>query len=386
MSSGRHILAERVPVEAIYLNHAGTSWPKPVDVQQAVVQAMSRSPSEWSQQFEISRQRLCNYFHISDPQQLLLTPGCTSALAVAIADLAWKPGDRVLISNWEHHGLHRPLLKLQQLGVQVETIPPEEQSPVDLSILNESLAAGRVKLVAMTAACNVTGEHLPVSDVIELAHRYNALVLIDAAQVVGWLDLNLSTYGADFVAFGGHKGLQAPWGIGGLFIADHVHMECTSAQCELSAQANGSKVSPRPGYCDVGSVDQFVLAGLGASLPWLQSQERENRLPLGQQLARHLRQQLETIPSVSLCRPGHVENALPTIALTVAGLPSTRVAKSLATHGLIVGSGMQCAPMAHQALGTELNGVVRISIGIGQSQAEIDEALQRFNFALKRGL
>ena len=124
-----------------------------------------------------------------------------------------------------------------------------------------------VGLVAITAACNVTGELMPYDEVIRMAHRYGSMVLVDAAQIVGWQDLDLPRLSANVVAFGGHKGLQAPWGIGGLYLSDRAGMECTSAQCDLpSAGESKGIVTQRPGYCDVGSVDQYALAGLHAAV------------------------------------------------------------------------------------------------------------------------
>ena len=104
---------------------------------------------------------------------------------------------------------------------------------MDLVALEQSLAARDVGLVAVTAACNVTGELLPIEQIIELSHRYDAMALIDAAQIVGWVDLNFDELGADMVAFGGHKGLQAPWGIGGLYVARSAKLKCATAQCAI---------------------------------------------------------------------------------------------------------------------------------------------------------
>ena len=108
--------------------------------------------------------------------------------------------------------MYGPLQKLMGNGVAVDSVPADHDSPMDLVALGQSLAARDVGLVAVTAACNVTGDLLPIEQIIELSHRYDAMVLIDAAQIVGWVDLNFDELGANMVAFGGHKGLQAPWG------------------------------------------------------------------------------------------------------------------------------------------------------------------------------
>ena len=111
-------------VRDLYLNHAGTSWPKPQVVSDAVRDAMSIAPAEWPQRFDEAHQAIAEFFGVSRREQILITPGCTSALAVGIGDALIPSGKRVLTSRWEHHALHRPLLKLASTGVRVEHIPP----------------------------------------------------------------------------------------------------------------------------------------------------------------------------------------------------------------------------------------------------------------------
>ena len=111
----------------LYLNHAGTSWPKPRVVSQAVHDAMSASPAEWPQRFDEAHQAIAEFFGVRRREQVLLTPGCTSALAVGIGETLIASGQRVLTSRWEHHALHRPLLKLASTGARVEYIPPRKR-------------------------------------------------------------------------------------------------------------------------------------------------------------------------------------------------------------------------------------------------------------------
>ena len=374
----------------LYLNHAGTSWPKPRVVSEAVREAMNASPARWPRAFDEAHQAIAEFFGVSRREQILLTPGCTSALTVGIGDALIASGQRVLTSQWEHHALHRPLLKLASTGVRVEYIPPGRSkltdgpvSPLDLDWLEQELARRDVGLVAITAACNVTGELLPYEEVIRIAHRYGSMVLVDAAQIVGWLKLDLPRLGADMVAFGGHKGLQAPWGIGGLYLSDRAEMECTSARCELPvAGKSDGKGAPRPGYCDVGSVDQFALAGLHAAIGMLGRQNIETHLANARGQIRRIRASLTRIDGLRIFGPAEPNQGMPTLALVVSEFSSSELASRLKQHGLIVGSGIHCAPLAHQTLGTQASGLVRLSVGIGQPDDEIDDAIDRLRSAL----
>ncbi|MEM7466935.1 MAG: aminotransferase class V-fold PLP-dependent enzyme [Pseudomonadota bacterium] len=356
--------------QSIYLNHAGTSWPKPNVVIDAVRDAMRVSPYDWGEHFEQAHQAIAAFFGIRNFNQLLLTPGCTSSLAIAVADIDCGGRNRVLTSAWEHHAMHRPLLKLAEHGVTIDYVPPSEDSALDLNKLEQQLSKGDVGLVAMTASANVTGDLLPVESVVELAHRYDAQVLLDAAQVVGWLELDFCSLGADLIAFGGHKGLQAPWGIGGLYIAEQARMKCVSAQCELATADRPL----RPGYCDAGSVDQVALAGLHAAVRWLRQSDR----PANLTTARH---QISRIAS-SLISAGarcsskqSSSQRMPTVAFSFQDKSSSEIAAALKKWGVIVGSGLQCAPLAHQTLGTDAIGLTRISVGIEQSENDIQAAI-----------
>ncbi|MFT4561275.1 MAG: cysteine desulfurase/selenocysteine lyase [Gammaproteobacteria bacterium] len=354
----------------IYLNHAGTSWPKPQVVADAVRDAMTRSPSRWGEHFEQARHTTAEFFGIRDPDQLLLTPGCTSSLAVAIGDIDLCGRRRVLTSVWEHHAMHRPLLKLAESGVTVEYVPPSDESPLDLNQVEHQLSKGDVGLIAITAAANVTGDLLPFEEVIKLAHRHDAQVLLDAAQLVGWLDLDFIALGADLIAFGGHKGLQGPWGIGGLYVAHSARMNCSSATCELPQTDR----KLRPGYCDVGSVDQVALAGLHAAIAWLKRIDRSVDIgPAREQIGQ---MEAALMDAGARCfRIKEPSRRMPTLAFSVADRPSAEIAASLKTLGIVVGSGLQCSPLAHQTMGTENEGLVRISVGIGQNAREIQAAI-----------
>lgn len=375
----------------VYLNHAGTSWPKPSHVVGAVRDAMACDPSMWPDRFDEAHRLICREFGVQRPEQLLLTPGCTSALSTAISSLGLSERGRVLTSCWEHHALDAPLQRLTEHGISVERIPPNDNCCFDLNRFEQSLKAGDVSLVAVTAACNVTGDMLPVKEIIELSKRFGAMTLIDAAQIAGWYKLDWEDLGADIVVFGGHKALQAPWGIGALYMADSARMICTSTSCEIPTASSGSDscrlagthVAPRPSYCDVGSVDQFSLAGLKASVDALGKPENLDRLAVAQSQSSRIRASLASYPHVRIFGSSDRENRLPTIAFNIPRTDSSTVATKMRELRIIVASGLQCSPQSHRTLGTEAHGVVRISVGVNQPDSQIETAINRINVVLQ---
>ncbi|TWT57858.1 Cysteine desulfurase CsdA [Thalassoglobus neptunius] len=363
---------------SVYLNHAGTSWPKPETVQKAVQNALQESPEDWGARFEHGHKRVAEFFGIENPDDLLLTPGCTSALSLALFDQPLQPEDEVLTSGFEHHAMERPLIKLGEMGIVTRVIPPTQDRLVDLEMLETSLTSGRVRLMAMTAACNVTGDLLPWNEVGELCHRHEVPFLLDAAQVAGWIDLDFSRSQVDFVAFAAHKGLQSPWGIGGLYCSPQAKMHCQSASCSIVPSPN-SESPKRPSYCDTGSVDRIALEGLAAATEWLNQEEASVRLSKARAQIGRFEEVLKADSRVKLVSREPLQARLPTVAFIVDGISPGDLADSLEQRSLIVSAGFQCAPSAHETLGTSEQGVLRLSLGPLTSDAEINftcEALQ----------
>ncbi|MCO4770960.1 MAG: aminotransferase class V-fold PLP-dependent enzyme [Deltaproteobacteria bacterium] len=344
-----------MPEPTLFLNQAGTSWPKPEPVRKAVADALVQDPALWGEAFASAHLAVAEWFGLSSTERLLLTPGGTSALSAAIGGLEWTPGDRVVTSAMEHEALAVPIRALAERGVRRTVIPRWRAQPFDLGALERTLRAGDVRLVAVTAVSNVTGERLPIEDIVDLAHEHDARCLVDAAQLVGWERLDLSGLDADLVAFAGHKALHGVWGIGGLYVAPDL---------------------ATPGWCDVGSVDRAALAGLVAAVDWLAQPAQSGRLGRALALAERLVGWLDTYEAIILHGRGAPGWRLPTVAFTVQGTGPGTIARALEAHGVVASGGHQCAPETHVALGTSPDGVVRISFGAQHTEADLDRLLE----------
>lgn len=357
--------------ETVYLNYAGTSWPKP-DVAVAAANSIFKTdPSKWPARFQADHRTVAKFFGV-DTSRLLLTPNCTSALSLALRDQPWSTGDRVLTSRFEHHALYRVLTQLRQRGVDVSELPISGSELVDLATLRDELVRGRVRLVAMTAACNVTGQQLPIAAATELAHRYGARMLVDGAQIAGWSDINLRDTEVDLFTFAGHKAPHGPWGVGGLYVSPDMEMSCPLATCEIQSESS-RQFSSMPGYCDAGSVDLSALAGLAAAVDWLQEPAQHDRLTRARDLAEELTATLRGLPGLTIHGDVPFDNKMPTLAITVRQMDSSRVAEHLRTHGIVASGGFQCAPRAHDSLGTSQTGVVRLSFGPSNQEADVEQ-------------
>jgi selenocysteine lyase/cysteine desulfurase len=325
----------------LYLNAAGTSWPKPAPVHQA---SHPIPPDRWPAAFADAHAAIAAALHVP-PTHFLPTPGCTSAIRVWLAQRRWQPGTRVLVSGMEHDALSRPILALRDQGVEVVVLPRAPDGPLDTDALAYQLDRGGVALVALSLVANVTGERLPVEAVVRRCRAAGARVLVDGAQATGWWPLDLAALGADAFVFAGHKGPQAPTGVGGLVVSDPDEL---------------------PDYCDTGSVDLLALRGLAAGLAWMGAEPRHAAARAVEQVFR------AGIASHVAVFPNPPDGAPTTAFRPRRGTPGA-LARRLRTAGIVLSGGHQCAELTHRTLGTWPDGVCRASFGplITEEQARV---------------
>lgn len=346
----------------IHANHAGSTWPRPTGVAEAMQRALAAEPTHHGRLYDEAHATIARWFELPSPERLVPTGSCTQALAIVLGDLPWRSGDVVVTSSLEHHALVRPVQKLvHERGVVHRAMPRAANGgPIDLDAVAATLRAGGVRLVAVTGASNVTGELLPIAELAALAHAHGATFLLDSAQIAGVLPCDVRSLGVDVLVFAGHKGLHGPLGIGGFWAAKTVAFECPAAQCEIATDgAPQVPMAPFPGFCDTGSVNLPALLGLATGLACLDAQPpfvRERPV----RLASWLRQQVrDRWPERLLGGSGPHTGAL---SLRLEAERLARAESHFAARGIVVRAGQHCAPMALAALGVP-QGCLRLSFG-----------------------
>lgn len=355
----------------IHCNHAGSSWPKPPGVAKAMQHALVAAPTEHAALYAQAHAAIVDSFGLPAPERLLLTSSCTQALGLVFADLPWQPGDVVITSSLEHHALARPVQKLaHERGVVHVRARYRPGLPIDLGVVEAALRAGRVRLVAVTGASNITGERLPIAEIAALAHDHGALLLLDAAQLAGVVPFTVAELGVDILVFAGHKGMYGPLGIGGFWASPAVEFACPSAACELGDRAMGA-FRPYPGFCDVGSVNLPGACGLAAAVAWLAALPLEQReRPLA--MAARLRGLLRERPYLPVLGGDGPHTATLSLRLSPARLAAAQV--GFERRGIVVRAGLHCAPWALAAL-AEPAGCLRISFGPTNDWADVDAVM-----------
>ncbi|MDP3850747.1 MAG: cysteine desulfurase [Luteolibacter sp.] len=200
------LLASRHYYEAINSNiHRGTH-------------RLARAATE---AFENARQTIASHLHASSSDEVIFTSGTTAGINLVANVLTLSGrigrGDEVLVSALEHHSNIVPWQMLcQRTGATLKVIPCHDDGTLDQAAFRETLAGGRVKILALMWISNAFGTVNPVIEMTRAAKHAGALVLIDAAQSIAHLPANVQELGADFLAFSGHK-IYAPTGIGALW-------------------------------------------------------------------------------------------------------------------------------------------------------------------------
>jgi len=359
----------------IYLNNAGTSWPKPKEMNIAMTGFQELSPLDWNNAYKKNMHVISDFFNVQPSiGEFLFTGSCTAALALAMGEFSWKAGDKLLISSLEHHALGRwfHLLQLQRgiIGIQ---IPRSESSPLDLNVLEDELKKG-ARMVAFSMASNLTGEILPYKEIIDLTKRYGTKCLLDGAQLAGIVPIDLTALKPDFFVFAGHKGTLGPQGIGGLYLANSIQMDCPNAVCEINL-GNSPKYNT-PSFCDVGSLNMAAMYGLSAGLNWHVKKGWEFLQHRRIELTARLRSGLSQLEDIRILGNESNDHTSGAVAVHSDKHDLALLHKVLLDrHKIVTSFGYQCAPMAHETMKSDDTGALRISVGPETTMEELDVLL-----------
>ncbi|MGQ9583792.1 MAG: aminotransferase class V-fold PLP-dependent enzyme [Anaerolineae bacterium] len=369
----------------IYLDNAATSWPKAPGVAEAMARFLQeeagnpgrsghRLARAASARVQATRQALARLLGVSEPERVVFTLNATDALNLALKGLL-RPGDRVITSRMEHNSMTRPLRALQAAGVEVVKVPCFSDGLVEAEAVAQALRRP-TRLLAITHASNVAGTIQPVAELARLAHEAGAWVLVDGAQTVGALPLQVEELGADLLAFSGHKGLLGPTGTGGLYVGPGIELRPVREGGTGTHSESDAQPEELPHRLESGTPNTVGLAGLGAALDYLERRGLEAIREHERRLVEVLRDGLGKIPGLTLYGPRDPRSQAGVVSFTLEGWSPTEVAAILdASFDVAVRPGLHCAPDAHRTLGTFPAGTVRLSPGPFNTVDEMDQVV-----------
>lgn len=367
----------------IYLDNAATSFPKPTQVIRAMAGTLEKiggNPGRSGHRLSLSGGRVINacreeaaaFFHMDRPEQVIFTLNCTDALNIAIRG-SLHCGDEVIVSHAEHNAVMRPLMGYQAQGlIRVVTLTPDAMGIIQPHTLQAAITA-KTALVIICHASNVTGIIQPVSRLGAICRENGVPLLVDAAQTAGVLDTSLTALRADMVAMPGHKGLLGPHGTGLLLLGDGMlprplREGGTGSQSEAMLQP-----SDLPERYESGTVNLPGIAGLYQGIRFVRHHQMDIR-EYEDGLCQRLLSGLLQIPRLQVL--GHRDAPrVGVVSFTLNAMDSSQTADALDQMGFAVRAGLHCAPSIHQYMGTLESGAVRASIGIYNTEQEVDDFL-----------
>ncbi len=308
-------------------------------------------------------------------EEIIFTSGATAG--VNLVARSWgeanlRAGDIVVLSIAEHHANIVPWLQLQKkIGIKLEYIPLEADGSWDLLAAKKLLNKRRVRLLAVSQVSNVLGIINPVAQLTKLAKQKGIVTLIDAAQSVAHLKIDVKKIACDFLVFSGHK-LGGPTGIGILYGRQELLLATPpfmgGGDMISFVKSDSFGVSDLPYKFEAGTPNIAGVVGLGAALKYLESVGYNSIHKQEQGLTIYFLQKIKKLKAVKIF--GTAKAKLPIFALTINGIHPHDAADILGQAGIILRAGHHCAQPLHDYLGVPAT--LRASLSFYNTKKEID--------------
>jgi len=366
---------------SIYLDNAATSHPKPEAVYDAVMHAMReigasagrgghRRSMEASRQLFQAREAIARLVSIPDSSRVIFTHSATEALNLALHGVL-LPGDHVITTSMEHNSLLRPLFSLRKRGVEVTIVAAGSDGLVDPDEVRRALRR-TTRMIAAGHVSNVSGTIQPIGRLAAIAREAGALFLLDAAQSIGALPIDVLETGIDLLAAPGHKGLMGPQGTGFLYAAAGIGLRPLITGGTGTGSTAEEQPDTLPEGFEAGTHNLPGIAGLKAGVEFVLEQGVAVIGEKERMLVEHAVERLSAIPEISLCGPADPALRSGVLSFTAAEIDPATLAFMLDQHfDIAVRAGLHCAPRAHRTLGTFPSGTLRVSPGWFNTGAEI---------------
>ncbi|MBU0984161.1 MAG: aminotransferase class V-fold PLP-dependent enzyme [candidate division Zixibacteria bacterium] len=377
--------------ELIYLDNAATSWPKPDNVYEFMIdfyKACGVNPGrsgfdkaiEAGNILEDTRKRLTAFFggDVDAPERLCFSYNATDALNLLIQG-ALKPGDHVVTTNVEHNSVIRPINHLvRDHQVEATYVPFDTNGFVDPGDIASAIRPN-TRLVIVNHGSNVLGTVQPVADIGRLCKEKDVVFAIDASQTAGMVPIDMQAMNIDVLAFTGHKSLMGSTGIGGLCIRKHVELAQTRSGGTGVRSAYPFHLPEYPYRMEFGTPNMVGIASLWAGQEFIDQSGGVEKIHAGEmKLANKLVAGFHAIDGVTTYCCDSMDNHLATVTMNVEGLEAGDVGIMLdVDFSIATRTGLHCAPLVHQQLGlVDIHGGVRFAAGPFNTEAHIDAAIE----------
>jgi cysteine desulfurase/selenocysteine lyase len=375
----------RPGVRLTYLDSTATSQ-KPVQVIDAMNDYYRRSNAnihrgvhtlaeEATSMYEDARGKIAKFINAPSHREIIYTRNTTESInlvAYSWARANLKQGDLVILTEMEHHSNLVPWHMLQaERGIELEFIPVMEDGLLDLDVY-KALLSRRPKLVSFTHMSNVLGTINPAAEIIRLAHEAGAVTLVDGAQSVPHLTVDVQALDADFYAFSAHK-MCGPTGIGALYgkaaLLEAMPPFLGGGDMIREVKLRSFRPNTLPHKFEAGTPAIAEAVGFGAAVDYLSALGMENVAAHEHEITDYALERLEEIPGVKLFGPSSDKKG-GVAAFTLEGVHPHDVAQILDRDGIAVRAGHHCAQPLHEKFG--IPATSRASFYLYNTKEEVD--------------
>ena len=323
---------------------------------------------------ESARAKIAKFLNASSPSEIVFTRGATEGLnlvASSFGEAFLKEGDEVIISAMEHHSNIVPwqLLEMRK-GIKIKVIPITEDGELRVDEY-EKLFDERTKLVSVTHVSNVLGTVNPVKELANIAHSHNVPILIDGAQSVPHIKVDVRDMDCDFYAFSGHK-IYGPTGIGALYgkaeWLEKLPPYQGGGEMIKNVHFGHTEFEDAPLKFEAGTPDYVGSHSLATAIDYVESLGLDNIAAHEHELLEYATKRLESIPGMRIF--GKAKNKSAVISFVVGNIHPLDLGTLLDRLGIAIRTGHHCAQPLVESLGVQ--SVARASFGLYNTLKEVD--------------
>ena len=374
-----------------YFDNAATTYPKPKEVYSFMDRfyrecgasvgrghySLSRSTAQMVAE---TRSLIQDLLHCP-AKQVVFTPTATIALNMTIQGVINAGAKNIYISPFEHNAVTRTLHHYEKNGqISVYQLSVSQDLSYDLERIKYQFDANKPDFVIVSHASNVCGLVAPVEDIFSLAKKYSAITLVDMAQTAGLVDCNIGLTTFDFAVFAGHKTLYGPTGISGFVMNPEIKLLSVFFGGTGYESANQDMPDSIPEKFEMGTQNTSGLAGLNAALHWNRSQSIQEIWNREQEHRRRLLDLLSDYWFIQIIGNNPAQTYVGIVSCLIDGISSDSAAGIFDRCGISVRTGLQCAPLAHQFLGTYPAGTIRFSVSYFSTDEDFEELRKALDF------
>lgn len=374
-----------------YFDNAATTYPKPEVVYAFMDQFYRNNGANAGRgDYELAqtagaliadtRKRICKILDCP-AKQVVFTPSATIALNMVIQGLLETDIKNVYITPFEHNAVTRTLHHYEQKGIiQVHQLAVSEKLVYDMVLIKQQFEESPPDLVIMSHASNVIGLIAPVEEIALLGKKFNSTIVVDMAQTAGLVGLNVGLETIDYAIFAGHKTLYGPTGIAGFVMKPDSKLPTVLFGGTGYDSANQDMPSSIPERYEMGTMNICGVAGLNASLRWIEEQTIENLFAEEQYRRKKLINLLSQYDFLKIVGNEEGGQYVGIVSAIIEGISSDSAGPLFDRLGIAVRTGLQCAPYAHRFLKTYPAGTVRFSINSFTDDKDFDELAEALDY------